>query len=127
MPDSPGCLTQNQNLQQDDNETVYSLTQILKIVKNDPSHQVEALLTSSSCQGGACGPTYYGWRKRDFFNAADNSRDIWPTKEDVTPSRYHTRSKTQTCSRKAEEIRRLARPVTFPKKAGLKLRPCFSP
>lgn len=40
VPNSLGGLTWHQNLEQSDNETVPSLTQILKIAKNDPSYPV---------------------------------------------------------------------------------------
>jgi len=108
MLNSLGCLTQHQNLKQGDSETVPSLTQILKIVKNDPScpvaNYVDKLKLSRRCLWSHIPPMEKAHGSR---NAADNLRNIWPLY-----GRCHQTNKV-TQWRKAKN-ERFARPAAFP-------------
>lgn len=100
MPNSLGCLTQNQNLKQSDSAIVPSLAQILKIVKTDPSYLVtncvDKFKLSRRCQ---LSHELLLMEKAQFFQCC---RQFRRHLEDVTLYRCPARTLTKKkCSRKA--------------------------
>lgn len=89
VPNSLGCLSQNQNLKQSDHEIVPGLTQILKIVKNDPSSPGDKLCwqVQPVKEVPVVPRTIDG---KSAINAADSSRDIGYSVEGVTRRRCPT-------------------------------------
>lgn len=123
MPNSLGCLTWPQNLKQSDDEIVPSLTQILTIVKNDPSHPVANYDDKFKLSRRCCGPMYYQWKKHNAFNAADSSRDIWPLYGRCYLAQASCTDKlTKKCVRGRQRSKCLQGRWPFLRE----LRPCFS-